>query len=140
MRTNLPVTDVERTFEIDRFIVSKTDTKGIITYCNRTFIEVSGYEEEELLGRPHNIVRHPDMPAAAFADLWSTIQSGQEWNGIVKNRCKNGDYYWVDAQVTPSLGPGGEIVGYMSVRRKPTPAQVADAERLYAQMRAEEGR
>ncbi len=140
MRNNLPVTDIEHTFDVDRFLVSKTDTKGIITYCNSTFMKLAGYDEEELLGKPHNIVRHPDMPAAAFADLWNTVQAGQEWHGIVKNRCKNGDYYWVDAQVTPSFGPSGDIVGYMSVRRKPTADQIAEAEALYAQMRAEEGR
>ena len=140
MRTNLPVTDVEHTFDIDQFIVSKTDTKGIITYCNRLFVEMAGYEEDELLGKPHNIVRHPDMPEAAFADLWRTVQAGQEWNGIVKNRCKNGDYYWVDAQVTPSFNRSGDIVGYMSVRRKPTQDQIDQASALYAQMRADEGR
>ncbi len=140
MRTNLPVTDVEHTFDVDQFIVSKTDTKGLITYCNRLFIEMAGFDEDELLGKPHNIVRHPDMPEAAFADLWRTVQAGQEWNGIVKNRCKNGDYYWVDAQVTPSFNRSGDIVGYMSVRRKPTQDQIDAASALYAQMRADEGR
>ncbi|MDQ6964005.1 MAG: PAS domain-containing protein, partial [Mariprofundales bacterium] len=140
MRKNLPVTDIGRTFSVDKFLVSKTDTKGVITYCNKQFIELAGYEEEELLGAPHNIVRHPDMPEAAFADLWRTVQSGREWQGIVKNRCKNGDYYWVDAQVTPSFNGSGDLVGYMSVRRKPTQDQIDSAVALYAQMRTEEGR
>jgi len=140
MRTNLPVTDVEHTFEMDQFLVSKTDTKGVITYCNSLFIKLAGYEEDELLGKPHNIVRHPDMPEAAFADLWRTVQAGQEWNGIVKNRSKNGDFYWVDAQVTPSFNRSGDLIGYMSVRRKPTQDQIDSAAALYVQMRSEEGR
>jgi len=140
MRNNLPTTDVEHSFAIDQFLVSKTDTKGIVTYCNRLFIELAGFAEDELLGKPHNLVRHPDMPEAAFADLWRTVQAGQEWNGIVKNRCQNGDYYWVDAQVTPSFSKSGDIVGYMSVRRKPTQDQIDSAAALYAQMRADEGR
>ncbi|MDX8414381.1 MAG: PAS domain-containing protein [Mariprofundales bacterium] len=140
MRNNLPITDIEHTFSVDQFLVSKTDTKGIITYCNKQFMDLAGFDEEELLGKPHNIVRHPDMPEAAFADLWRTVEAGQEWHGIVKNRCKNGDYYWVDAQVTPSFDNAGDIVGYMSVRRKPTQEQIDGATALYVQMRAEEGK
>ncbi len=140
MRVNMPVTDVEQTFGDNEFIVSKTDTKGRITYVNDRFLGISGFEEDELLGKAHNIVRHPDMPRAAFADLWKTIKSGDEWNGIVKNRCKNGDYYWVDARVTPSLDSRGSIVGFMSVRRRPTSEQIQEAETLYANMRNEDGR
>ncbi|MFZ6687946.1 methyl-accepting chemotaxis protein [Undibacterium sp. SXout11W] len=115
-------------------IVSKTDLKGIITYCNPYFIEISGYEQAELIGKPHNLVRHPDMPEAAFADLWSTIKEGLPWSGIVKNRCKNGDHYWVNANVTPLI-ENGHVVGYMSVRTKPGRAEVKAAEDLYHRMR-----
>jgi len=140
MRTNLPVTDIEHTFDETEFVVSKTDPKGRITYCNSVFLRVSGFREDELLGKPHNLVRHPDMREAAFADLWNTVQAGNEWHGIVKNRCANGDFYWVDAQVTPSFDRDGKITGYMSVRRKPTPDQISQAESLYAEMRQAEGR
>ncbi|MFZ6752652.1 methyl-accepting chemotaxis protein [Undibacterium sp. Dicai25W] len=115
-------------------IVSKTDLKGIITYCNPYFIEISGYEQAELIGKPHNLVRHPDMPEAAFADLWGTIKEGLPWSGIVKNRCKNGDHYWVNANVTPLI-ENGHVVGYMSVRTKPGRAEVKAAEDLYHRMR-----
>ncbi|MDX8395852.1 MAG: PAS domain-containing protein [Mariprofundaceae bacterium] len=140
MRTNLPVTTIEHTFDENEAIVSKTDTQGRLTYCNSIFLNISGFAEEELLGEPHNIVRHPDMPSAAFADLWQTLQSGKEWNGMVKNRTKDGGFYWVDARATPSFDAGGNIVGYMSVRRKPSRDQISQAESLYAQMRASEGR
>lgn len=127
----------ERTFNDDTFLVSKTNTRGIISYANTTFVEISGYSEAELLNQPHSIIRHPDMPKAAFADLWATIEIGKEWHGIVKNRSKDGGFYWVDATVTPSL-LNGKIVGYMSVRRKPTREQIAAAEKLYRTMIAEE--
>jgi methyl-accepting chemotaxis protein len=118
-------------------IVSKTDAKGVMTYVNRQFIEVSGFTGRELIGQAHNLVRHPDMPAAAFKDLWDTVKAGKPWNGIVKNRCKNGDYYWVEANVTP-ICEGGQVTGYLSVRTKPTRAQIEAAASLYALMR--EGR
>jgi aerotaxis receptor len=137
MRKNLPVTNVERHLNDGEYIVSKTDLKGIITYVNRPFIEMSGYSAEELLGKPHNLIRHPDMPEGAFADLWQTLQSGKPWRGLVKNRCKNGDYYWVDANANP-FWKDGKIVGYMSLRTKPTRAQVEAAEKLYRDFR--EGR
>ncbi|MBK1717159.1 methyl-accepting chemotaxis protein [Thiocystis violacea] len=135
MRLNLPVTDVEHAMPDDRLIVSRTDPKGRITQVNQAFVDISGYAEEELLGAPHNLVRHPDMPAAAFADLWKTIQDGRPWSGVVKNRCKNGDYYWVEANVSPQF-ENGAVTGYISVRRKPSREQIQAAEALYARLRA----
>lgn len=115
MRINSPITDREYCFGQNETLVSVTDTKGHITYCNPAFLEVSGFAEAELLGQAHNIIRHPDMPSAAFFDLWATIRAGQPWTGIVKNRRKDGDFYWVQANVTP-LRAGDEITGYLSVR------------------------
>ena len=119
MRDNQPLTGVERPFPEGKFLLSKTDPEGIITYANRAFCELAGYSEAELLGQPHNIVRHPDMPAAAFAEMWQTIQNGAEWTGVVKNRCKNGDYYWTYASIMPEMDEAGNIIGYISVRRAP---------------------
>ncbi|MBS0404508.1 MAG: PAS domain-containing protein [Proteobacteria bacterium] len=136
MRINLPVSSQEYPFPHGHTLVSTTDTKGRILYCNPMFIEVSGYSREELLGQPHNIVRHPDMPEEAYRDMWQTIASGKPWSAPVKNRRKNGDYYWVMANATP-LMEDGRAVGYMSVRTEATRAQVQAAERLYATMRAE---
>lgn len=116
MRRNLPVTNTEYAITDDMLIVSKTDTKGKLTFVNDTFLSVSGFDEEELIGAPHNIVRHPDMPVEAFADLWDTLKAGLPWTGAVKNRCKNGDYYWVLASATP-IQEGGQVTGYMSVRK-----------------------
>ncbi|WP_043750557.1 PAS domain-containing protein, partial [Imhoffiella purpurea] len=135
MRTNLPVTQIEHVMEDDQLIVSRTDLKGRITQINLDFIKISGFTEAELIGAPHNLVRHPDMPSAAFEDLWQTVKSGRPWTGMVKNRCKNGDYYWVEANVSP-LREQGQIVGYISVRRKPTRGQIAEAESVYARLRA----
>lgn len=135
MRTNLPVTQNEVLLKPGQTIVSKTTPKGVITYINRDFIEISGFTEQELIGQAHNIVRHPDMPQAAFKDLWDTVKQGKPWRGMVKNRCKNGDYYWVEANVTP-IWENGRVVEYMSVRSKPTPQQVREAEALYAQLNA----
>ncbi len=133
MKTNLPVTQLERPFPQGRYIVSRTDLKGITTYANDTFIEVSGFSSEELVGKNHNVVRHPDMPPAAFAYLWDTLKDGRPWRGTVKNRCKNGDYYWVDALVVP-VRKNNQTVGYMSVRTEPTRQQIAEAESLYQQL------
>ncbi|SFV07756.1 methyl-accepting chemotaxis protein [Pseudoduganella namucuonensis] len=130
MRQNLPVTAIEYQMEEGRPIVSKTDLKGKITYVNPYFAEVSGFSQEELLGAPHNLVRHPDMPEAAFADLWATLKAGQSWTGMVKNRRKNGDFYWVLANVTPVL-ENGRATGYMSVRTRPGRQQIEEADRLY---------
>ena len=135
MRMNLPVTEIEHLMRDDQLIVSSTDLKGRITHFNRDFVEISGFSEEELLGAPHNLIRHPDMPSAAFADLWQTVQAGRPWTGIVKNRCKNGDFYWVEANISP-LREHGQVTGYISVRRKPTREQIAAAEAVYARLRA----
>lgn len=134
MRTNLPVTGNELPLTETTLIVSKVDLKGQITYINKDFLEISGFTEAELIGQPHNIVRHPDMPPEAFKDMWETIKSGRPWIGLVKNRCKNGDHYWVEATATP-LRENGNLVGYMSVRRKPSRASVEAAESLYRQIR-----
>jgi aerotaxis receptor len=134
MRTNLPVTGRELPLADARTIVSTTDLQGRITYANPYFVEISGFELSELIGAPQNIVRHPDMPAEAFADLWAAIKQGDPWTGIVKNRCKNGDHYWVKANVTPIV-EDGKAVGYMSVRTKPSREEVSSAAGLYEQMR-----
>ncbi len=111
-------------------IVSETDDKGIIIYANHDFCEIAGYTKEELIGQPHNYVRHPDMPKAAFKDLWETIQAGKIWNGIVKNKTKSGDYYWVNATAFPSKDVNGNL-RYISVRVKPTDDEIKNAEELY---------
>ncbi|WP_050467292.1 methyl-accepting chemotaxis protein [Herbaspirillum chlorophenolicum] len=134
MRMNMPVSGVERLLVDGKAIVSKTDLKGNITYVNPYFIEISGFDEGDLLGAPQNIIRHPDMPGEAFADMWATIKGGTPWTGLVKNRSKNGDHYWVCANVTP-IRENGQVVGYMSVRTKPDRASVAAAEKLYASIR-----
>jgi aerotaxis receptor len=134
MKVNLPVTGVERTFDADEEIISTTDLKGIITYANQTFTDVCGFSEAELLKKNHNIVRHPDMPPEGFADLWTTLKAGKAWIGIVKNRAKNGDHYWVDAFVTP-MGVDGAVSGYESVRVKPRREYVERAEKLYQAVR-----
>lgn len=134
MRTNLPVSTNECSVPDDAVLVSKTDLRGIITYCNRAFIEVSGYTKTELLGQPHNLVRHPDVPQRIFAQAWEALEAGKTWHGILKNRCKNGDFYWVDANITP-LREQGETIGYVSLRYKPTPEQIAKAERRFRKVR-----
>jgi aerotaxis receptor len=137
MRDNRPVTSHEFELPPGATLVSTTDLDSHITYCNPSFVEVSGYGREELLGQPHNLIRHPDMPAEAFRDMWATLRSGQPWSGMVKNRRKNGDHYWVVANVTPVLD-GGQVSGYMSVRTCATRAQIAAAEALYTRMRQEQ--
>lgn len=139
MKTNLPVTDNEVKLKDGQELVTKTDVKGIITYTNPAFIEVSGFSRDELMGSNHNIVRHPDMPAAAFKDLWDTLKLGRPWSKLVKNRCKNGDYYWVRANVTPIFN-NGKIVEYMSVRTRPSDEEIADAERLYEKLANDQAR
>lgn len=135
MKKNLPITETERTFEDHERIISTTDLKGRITSYNDIFLKISGFEPEELLGKPHNVLRHPEMPEAAYADLWATIKSGHAWMGLVKNRCKNGDFYWVNAYVTP-VYIGGNLVGYQSVRVKPAREYINQAEKLYRQLNA----
>ena len=141
MRLNLPVTDQEFSIPAGAALVSCTDLQGRIVHANATFVAVSGYSRDELMGRPHNLLRHPDMPAEGYRDLWDTIQSGRPWSGVVKNRRKNGDYYWVLANVSPLLRDG-QPVGYVSVRTVPTRDQVAGASALYTRMQdeAREGR
>ena len=135
MKVNMPVTNREIELRDDRVIVSKTDLKGIITYCNDYFREVSGFSDSELLGKNHNIVRHPDMPPAAFEDLWNTVKADRPWTGIVKNRAKSGDFYWVEAHVAP-IREGGRVAGYLSVRYRPKRDDVRAAEELYRAMNA----
>ncbi|MCL4757438.1 MAG: PAS domain-containing protein [Rhodocyclaceae bacterium] len=130
MRINQPVTDREVFLEEGVPIVSRTDLRGVITYVNEAFVAISGFTEAELVGTAHNLVRHPDMPPAAFEDLWSTLKTGKPWMGLVKNRCKNGDFYWVVANVTP-VRENGQVVGYLSVRTRPSRDQVAHASALY---------
>jgi len=133
VKNNGPVTQNEIDYPASTNILSTTDLKGRIRYVNRDFVAISGFGEEELIGTSHNIVRHPDMPAAAFAGLWSTIKDGKSWMGIVKNRCKNGDHYWVDAYATP-IKQGDSIAEYQSVRRKPDRIHVERAQKLYPQL------
>jgi aerotaxis receptor len=130
MRKNLPITTIEYLLQDGKSIVSKTDLKGKITYINPYFIEVSGFTEQELIGAPHSLVRHPDMPPAAFADMWVTLKAGLPWTGMVKNRRANGDFYWVVANVTPVM-ENGQATGYMSIRTKPSRAQIEQADQLY---------
>ena len=134
MRTNLPVTNNEIELGDETIIVSKTDLKGQITYVNRDFLAISGFSESELIGEPHNIVRHPDMPAEAFQDLWDTLKAGRPWTGYVKNRCKNGDHYWVLANATP-IWDHGQVTGYLSVRRKASREMIQAHEDVYRQFR-----
>ena len=133
MKINLPVSQIEKPFPQGKYLVSKTDLKGIITYANDAFVEISGYSREELLGKNHNLVRHPDVPPQAFEDLWRTIKEGLPWRGIVKNRAKSSDHYWVDAFVVP-IRENNQTVGYMSVRSKPSREQVKQADTLYRKL------
>jgi methyl-accepting chemotaxis protein len=137
MRNNTPVTDRRIALKPGEDLVTKTDLQGRITYVNPAFIEISGFSEQELVGEHHNLVRHPDMPEATFKDLWATLETGRPWVGAIKNRCKNGDYYWVIANVTP-LMKDGRLSEYMSVRSNPTEQQVETAERLYDQLKRNE--
>ncbi|TAL49893.1 MAG: PAS domain-containing protein [Methylovulum sp.] len=135
MKSNIPVTDVEYILADNDSIVSKTDLRGTITYINDDFVRISGFTQQELINTPHSIVRHPDMPPEAFADLWKSLKAGRPWTGMVKNRCKNGDYYWVMANVTP-IHENNQLVGYMSVRSKPDYAQIKAADDAYRLFRA----
>ncbi|ANY88779.1 Aerotaxis receptor [Pseudomonas putida] len=134
MRMNLPVTEQERTFPSDQRLISTTDLNSRITYCNDAFVAISGFTYDELVGQPHNLVRHPDMPPSVFGHMWETIKQGKPWMGVVKNRAKNGDFYWVSAYVT-AIYENGRISGYESVRSVPTRDQIRRAEALYARLR-----
>jgi methyl-accepting chemotaxis protein/aerotaxis receptor len=138
MRINEPCTDREVLVPEDEILVSRTDAGGRIQFCNKAFIDVSGFSQAELIGAPHNIVRHPDMPKEAFANLWETIKAGRPWEGLVKNRTKTGDFYWVRANVTPVV-EGGQVVGYVSLRSRPSREAVAQANAAYAAIRAGKG-
>jgi PAS domain S-box-containing protein len=145
MAQKITPTKQERVMRTDDFIVSKSDPRGIITYCNPIFIEFSGFREHELLGKQHNIVRHPDMPRSIFALLWNTIKSGNEFMGYIKNISKDGSFYWVHATVTPSYAVTDgnktpEIIGFFSVRRKPEQSKLSVLQDLYQQILAEEKR
>ncbi len=134
MRNNQPITQREYEFPDNATLMSTTDTQSHITYANAAFIQVSGFEREEIQGQPHNLVRHPDMPKEAFADMWATLKKGRPWTALVKNRRKNGDHYWVRANAMPVVR-GGQTSGYMSVRTKPSRAEIDAAEHLYRAMR-----
>ncbi len=136
MEKPVPV-DEEYQFE-GRAIVSETDREGNITFANRKFCEISGYSLDELVGRPHNIIRHPDMPKAAFEQMWKTIQSGAMWHGLVKNLRKDGKYYWVDTEVTPIYDDNGALKGYMAARKPASPKNIEEAAALYAKMLEQE--
>ena len=135
MRNNQPITNDEYVLPDDEVIITHTDPRGVITYANPGFVRSSGFSLEECMGQPQNLVRHPEMPAAAFADLWATVQSGQPWTGIVKNRRKNGGYYWVRANVT-AIWERGKLRGFMSVRVKPSSQEIQTAQTLYRAMNA----
>ena len=134
------LTGVERRFGDEEIIVSKTDRRGIITYANEVFLRVSQYSEEELLGKPHNLVRHPDMPRCVFKYLWDTIEAGREVFAFVVNRAKNGDHYWVLAHVTPTFDAEGRIVAYHSNRRSPNRAALPKVQEIYKLLRNEEAK
>ena len=134
MKLDVKPRDVERVLPDNSYIVSKTDTKGRITYANRIFMQMCGYSEKELLGAPHNIIRHPDMPRGAFKVLWDNLQAGNEFFAYVKNLAKDGSYYWVFANATPDRDAQGNIIGYLSVRRKPRRDAIEVVTPIYQKM------
>lgn len=138
--TTIRPTNNERFFSEDEIIVSKTDLKGHITYANQTFLNVALYTEEEVLGQPHSVIRHPDMPRCVFKLLWDTLESRQEIFAYVKNMSKNGDFYWVLAHVTPTFDARGSVIGYHSNRRVPARKQVSLFDGIYRQLLTEEKR
>ncbi|GHE08685.1 PAS domain-containing protein [Klenkia taihuensis] len=139
-RTPVRPTGVERSFGADELIVSKTDRRGVITYANDVFCRVGAYALDEVIGQPHNLIRHPDMPRAVFALLWDTISAGQELFAYINNLAKDGANYWVLAHVTPSFDERGQIVGYHSNRRRPSPGALAQVRPLYTALLDEERR
>lgn len=136
MKRPVPI-DQEVLFD-GRSLISETDTKGIITYVNRKFLEMTGYTREEAIGQPHNMLRHPDMPKDAFAQMWKTIQSGTIWEGYVKNLRKDGKYYWVIVNIVPKLDENGEINGYIASRKVPNKDLLRSTKQAYAEMLATE--
>ncbi|MBR9885075.1 MAG: PAS domain-containing protein [Oceanospirillales bacterium] len=128
------IVDEEVPFPDGKLIVSRTNTKGIITHVNQAFVDMSAYSRDELIGANHNILRHPDMPAVAFKGLWDTIEGGEKWQGYVKNLRKDGRYYWVKATVIPNVREG-KLVGYTSVRRKPSRSKIAESEAVYVTLK-----
>ena len=130
----------ERYFDADDIIVSKTDLTGKITYANDVFLDIAGYEEHEVIGQPHSMIRHPDMPRSVFRFMWETLEARREIFAYVVNMAKNGDHYWVYAHVTPTIGADGRAIGYHSNRRVPDPGAIARVKDLYATLRAEEQR
>lgn len=129
--------DTEFLFQ-GRVIISETDLKGNITYANRRFCEISGYEREELLGKQHNIIRHPDMPKEVFEKLWSTIKSGQIWHGLVKNLRKDGKFYWVETEIVPSKDDKGEITGFVAARKAASRKNIEETAVMYKKMKEKE--
>ncbi|MCU7834886.1 MAG: PAS domain-containing protein [gamma proteobacterium symbiont of Taylorina sp.] len=138
MKNKIQATQKERLMRDNDFIVSKTDLKGRITYANKIFIDFGGYSQDELLNSQHNIIRHPDMPRTVFDLLWKTLKSGNEFNGCVKNMSKDGGFYWVFANVTPSYDSNNKIIGYYSVRRKPSAQALSVIKPIYNEMLAAE--
>lgn len=130
-------TGVERPYPDGRLIVSRTDLNGVLTHVNDAFVEISGYTEDELIGKPQHILRHPDMPKAAYADLWKTVKEGKKWHGYVKNLCKDGSHYWVYATVVPNVRRG-QTVGYTSVRRKPSRSKIEETAAQYLSIKGAE--
>jgi len=134
MAQAITATSVEYSLTRNDFIVSKTDLKGNLTYCNKSFLDISQFGEIDLIGHPHNIIRHPDMPKAVFNMLWKTLKNGDEFFGVIKNICLDGGYYWVMANVTPSFDINGKVIGYFSVRRQPSKQMITVFSQLYQKM------
>lgn len=137
MKSNMPVTQIEHALNDKATLLSTTDKESHITYANSAFIDASGFNEQQLMGEPHNIIRHPDMPPAAFADMWYTLQQGDSWTGMVKNRRQNGDHYWVRANVTP-VWHNEKLTGYISVRTVPSRDEITQSESLYQKINSQQ--
>lgn len=136
MKPKITPNNNEKRLGDNDFIVSKTDTRGLITYANRIFMNIAGYTESELLGVQHNIIRHPDMPRGVFRFMWNTLKAGDEFFGFAKNLCADGDYYWVFANITPDYDKDGQLQGYYSVRRKPPQSAIDTLLPIYGEMLA----
>lgn len=134
MRKNLPITNQEIEISANAVLISRTDTKGRISYVSQDFAHISGFSEREMVGESHNLIRHPAVPPEVFRKMWETIKGGNPWSGVIKNRAKSGDYYWVDATITPVMSEG-VVSGYMSVRKKATQKQIKRAEILFNDLR-----